>query len=127
MKQEPSALESSNTNDEIKVIRVGGYIDITTADEIEKVLKSLISAGCYNIVIDLENVDYISSAGWGIFISQIKEIRDNGGDLKLARMKPEVYEVFDVLEFFWIFKAYDSVDEAIEDFNSQTDEYSQAE
>jgi len=62
-------------------------------------------------------VDYISSAGWGIFISEIKGIRERGGDLKLVRMIPDVYEVFELLEFHYILKAYDSIEEAIRDFD----------
>ncbi len=61
-------------------------------------------------------MDYISSAGWGIFISEIKGIKENNGDLKLARMIPEVYEVFELLEFHYILKAYDTLDEAVEAF-----------
>jgi hypothetical protein len=64
----------------------------------------------------LGNVDYISSAGWGIFISEIKSIRENGGDLKLVRMVPDVYEIFELLEFHHILDVYDSVDEAINKF-----------
>jgi len=64
-------------------------------------------------------VDYISSAGWGIFISEIKGIRERDGDLKLANMIPDVYEVFELLEFHYILKAYDSIEAAIQDFNQE--------
>ena len=73
-------------------------------------------SSCYNIIIDLGNVDYISSAGWGIFISEIKGIRENKGDLKLVRMIADVYEVFELLEFHYILKAFDTLNEAIADF-----------
>lgn len=100
----------------ISVIKVGGYIDTTTSSELEHALNTLLTAGSYNIIIDLGNVDYVSSAGWGIFISEIKGIRGKGGDLKLVRMIPEVYEVFELLEFHYILKAFDSIEEAIQDF-----------
>ena len=79
-------------------------------------LNDLIKQGSYNIIIDLSNVDYVSSAGWGIFISEIKGIREHGGDLKLVGMIPEVYEVFELLEFHYILKAFDSLKDAIADF-----------
>ncbi|MFQ5753222.1 MAG: STAS domain-containing protein, partial [bacterium] len=75
----------------ISIIKVGGYIEFTTSDEIDKVLDLLIKQKSYKIIIDLEDVDYISSRGWSIFLSKIKEIRENDGDLKLARMNPDVY------------------------------------
>ncbi len=68
------------------------------------------------MIVDLGNVDYISSAGWGIFISEIKSIRENGGDLKLVSMVPDVYEIFELLEFHHILDVYDSIDEAINKF-----------
>jgi anti-sigma B factor antagonist len=100
----------------ISIIKVGGYIDTTTSSELEHHLNDLIKTGSNNIIIDLSNVDYVSSAGWGIFISEIKGIREHGGDLKLVGMIPEVYEVFELLEFHYILKAFDTLKEAIVDF-----------
>ena len=106
------------SNPDISIISVGGFIDTTTSGELEESLKRLLKQGQYNIVVDLGDVNYISSAGWGIFISEIKEIRENGGDLKLAAMIGDVYEVFELLEFQTILEAFDSVEEAVESFGS---------
>jgi len=101
---------------EITVIRVDGVIDTMTATELEKVTNSLLGQRRYNIIVDLGGVDYISSAGWGIFISNIREIRLNSGDIKLARMIPNVYEIFELLEFDSILKAFDNIEKAKNDF-----------
>ena len=103
-------------NPDVSVISVGGYIDTTTSGELEESLKRLLKQGQFNVVVDLGGVNYISSAGWGIFISEIKEIRENGGDLKLAAMIGDVYEVFELLEFQTILEAFDSVPEAVDSF-----------
>jgi anti-sigma B factor antagonist len=110
------SVEKTGIRNSISVIKVGGYIDTTTSSELEHALSTLLKSGSYNIVIDLGNVDYVSSAGWGIFISEIKGIREKGGDLKLVRMIPEVYEVFELLEFHYILKAFDTIEEAVKDF-----------
>jgi anti-sigma B factor antagonist len=110
------SVEKTGYRNSISIIKVGGYIDTTTSSELEHALNTLLKAGSYNIVIDLGNVDYVSSAGWGIFISEIKGIREKGGDLKLVRMIPEVYEVFELLEFHFILKAFETIDEAVKDF-----------
>jgi len=108
-------------NQNVSVISVKGFVDTTTSAKLEESLKRLLRKGRYDIVIDLGGVTYISSAGWGIFISEIKEIRENGGDLKLAAMVGDVYEVFELLEFQTILESYDTVDEAIRSFgDSQT-------
>ena len=111
------SVERAGMNNNIAVIKVGGYLDTTTSAELEHALDSLLKAGMFKIIIDLGNVDYISSAGWGIFISEIKGIREKGGDLKLVRMIPDVYEVFELLEFHYILRAFDSIEEAIRDFD----------
>ena len=111
-----TTIRQTGPNDAITVIKVGGYIDTTNSSELERALASLLKKNQYRIIVDLADVDYISSAGWGIFISEIKGIKENSGDLKLVRMIPEVYEVFELLEFHYILKAYDTVDEAVADF-----------
>ena len=108
--------EVAGSRNQISIIKVGGYIDTTTSSELERALDSLLKQGRFFLIVDLGNVDYISSAGWGIFISEIKSIRENGGDLKLVRMVPDVYEIFELLEFHHILDVYDSIDEAINKF-----------
>lgn len=105
-----------SSDKEITVVRVDGVIDTMTATELEKVTNSLLSQNRYDIIVDLGGVDYISSAGWGIFISNIREIRLNNGDIKLARMIPNVYEIFELLEFDSILKAFDNIEKAKADF-----------
>lgn len=111
------SVKQAGVDNNISVIKVGGYIDTTTSAELEHALESLLGSNCYNVIIDLANVDYISSAGWGIFISEIKGIRERGGDLKLVSMIPDVYEVFELLEFHYILKAFDTLEEALADFD----------
>jgi len=110
------SFSKSDENPEVSVISVKGYVDTTTSADLEESLKRLLGKGRYDIVIDLGDVNYISSAGWGIFISEIKEIRENGGDLKLASMIGDVYEVFELLEFQTILESFDTVEEAVISF-----------
>ncbi len=103
---------------EVSQIRIDGVIDTLTSSELEEVIDSLIKRSRYKLIIDLAGVEYISSAGWGIFISHIKDVRDNDGDIKLANMIPDVYEIYELLEFDNVLKCYQSVDEAAGEFNS---------
>ncbi|NLI15451.1 MAG: STAS domain-containing protein [candidate division Zixibacteria bacterium] len=110
--------ELPQVDGEITIVRVDGVIDTMTAHELEKVTNSLLAQKRYKIVVDLGGVDYISSAGWGIFISNIREIRLNNGDIKLARMIPNVYEIFELLEFDSILRAFDNIEKAKADFGT---------
>ncbi len=107
---------SESDQDKVSEVRVDGVIDTTTAGELEEVMDSLLKRDRYRVVLDLAGVDYISSAGWGIFISHIKEVRANDGDIKLANMITNVYEIYELLEFDKVLKVYSSVDAAREDF-----------
>jgi len=108
--------EMRGNQNQVSLIKVGGFIDTTTSSEVERALHNLLKQNRFNIIIDLGNVDYISSAGWGIFISEIKSIREQNGDLKLVRMIPDVYEIFELLEFHHILDVYDSTEEAVRKF-----------
>ena len=111
------SLSESGRDREVSEIRVDGVIDTLTASELEQVFDSLLRRGRFRIVVDLAGVDYISSAGWGIFISHIRDVRDNEGDVKLANMMPDVREIFELLEFDKVLQAYSSVEGALRKFS----------
>lgn len=103
---------------EVMILRMDGVLDTLTAPSLDKVITQLLQQKRYNLVCDLAGVHYVSSAGWGIFISHIKEVRENQGDLKLTRLHPDVYEIFELLEFDTVIKSYESVDKAASDFST---------
>lgn len=109
-------VEEAVQNRGVSVLRVSGYVDTTTSPELERRMQALLREKRYHIVVDLSRVEYISSAGWGIFISEIREIREHGGDLKLAGMVADVREVFDLLEFENILQAFPDPDLAVGSF-----------
>ena len=106
-------------NDEIAIISAKGFIDTTTAPELEKRLEEQLALNKYKIIVDLENIDYVSSAGWGVFVSEIREIRENNGDLVLVNMSPDVYDVYELMEFSSILKAFDGVSDAVSYFTGK--------
>jgi len=109
-------VEEASKNQGVSILRVSGYVDTTTSPDLERRLQALLREKRYHVVVDLASVEYISSAGWGIFISEIREIREHGGDLKLAGMAADVKEVFDLLEFENILQAYTDADLAVASF-----------
>jgi anti-sigma B factor antagonist len=102
---------------DIILLTILGYVDTTTSQELTRILKELLDRKKYYIISDLGGVSYVSSAGWGVFVGEIKNIRDQGGDLKIVQMTPEVFEVFEMLEFNRILNYYDSIEEAIDEFD----------
>jgi anti-sigma B factor antagonist len=111
------AVEVTGKKKDVAVIRPAGLIDTNTVNLVTTTLQKTLSGGQVKIVFDLENVTYISSAGWGVFIGEIRNIREKRGDLKLDSMLPEVEVIYKVLEFDSILKAYGTVDDALQDFS----------
>ena len=100
----------------IFTIKLNGSIDIISSPKVKFEIEKLVKSSNYNIVIDFEDVDYINSLGWGVFINYIKIIREHGGDLKLSNMANDIYYGFETLEFHLIFRHYMTIQEAINDF-----------
>jgi len=102
--------------DNVVVLKLHGIIDSGTAQFLEEKFNELVAANNVRIVADLGEVNYISSAGWGIFVGEIRGIRHRNGDIKLAAMLPDVREVFDLLEFNTLLRPYNSKEEALAAF-----------
>ena len=77
------------------------------------------SKGKYNIVVNFDALNYISSAGLGVFMAYIDEVRNNHGDIKLANMQQKVFNVFDLLGFPYLYEIYKDQEEALKKFNSR--------
>ncbi len=98
------------------VLSLDGYLDAHTAPQFERAIETEFSAGHLRLIADCAKLDYISSAGLGVFMSFIEDIRAAGGDIKLCAIVPKVYQVFDVLGFPELFDIVDSVPAALEKF-----------
>jgi len=82
-----------------RVLALDGFLDAHTAPQFEKVIEDNLKAGRVWLIVDCARLTYISSAGLGVFMSFLEEIREQGGDLKVASLDDNVYQVFDVLGF----------------------------
>ncbi len=102
----------------INVLELKGYLDAHTAPELEKTFQSLMDGKKFNIVVNCKDLTYISSAGLGVFMAYIEDVRKNNGDIKLSNMSPKVYNVFDLLGFPLLYDITKDEAEAISKFAS---------
>ena len=100
----------------ITKITVEGFLDAHTVPEMEKIIQDLLSEGKYRIIVDFNALSYISSAGLGVFMSVIGDVKNNNGDIILMKMPPKIYKVFDLLGFTEIFSIVDDEQTAITEF-----------
>jgi len=102
---------------DIAIIDIKGYLDAHTAPEFEQGLQDLVDASQFKIVVNCNDLSYISSAGLGVFMEFIEEVRENNGDIKLSNMNNRVYKVFDLLGFPNLYEIYKKEEEAVKKFN----------
>lgn len=105
------------TENRVHVIRLKDIFDASTVNEFEKVVGYLLARSFYKIVVDLGHVEFISSAGWGAFKAELRRVRGNKGDVKLANMSPDICDVFLLLELDSFIQSFDTVDEALAAFS----------
>jgi anti-sigma B factor antagonist len=102
----------------IDCLYLAGYLDAHTAPDLETELGNLVENGKNKIVVNFRDLDYISSAGLGVFMAFIEDVRECGGDIKLSDMKPKVFSVFDLLGFPILFDIEDKEQEAFTKFKN---------
>ena len=101
------------------IVAISGSVDALTADKVTQYLSSLISAGKKQIILDLGQVDFISSAGLRAILIVLKESRKQGGDLRLACAQPGVQSVLELSGFTSIVKTFATVDAASLEFSNE--------
>ena len=106
--------------DSYDVLELNGELDAHTASQLENSLKRLIKQEQHQIIVNFKDLDYIASAGLGVFMAYIEDVRAQGGDIKLANMNPKVYNVFDLLGFPTLYDIVQKEEDAIRKF--ETDE-----
>jgi stage II sporulation protein AA (anti-sigma F factor antagonist) len=95
------------------VVALGGRLDTITAPEYEQRVRELIESGATRLVLDLDQLDYISSAGLRGLLTTAKLLADKGGQIRFANVKGNVKTVFDISKFATMFQLEASVAEAI--------------
>ena len=96
-------------NEEAKVISV--------ARDEEK-LQNFIQEKHFRIVINCKSLTYVASAGLGVLMGVIDEIRANDGDIRFAEMSPNVLNIFEILGFTHLYKVFEDEDKAVESFTA---------
>ncbi len=113
---EPGLVITRAEHGEVTALRLEGFLDAHTAPDLDQEIRALIEGGRSRIVANLERLDYISSAGLGVFMSHVEALRAGGGDLRLCALVPKVRRVFDIVGFSRVFRLYEEEPSALADF-----------
>ena len=79
-------------------VQLTGSLDTATAPGLEKQLAPLLSGPVKDIVFDLGQLKFISSAGLRVFSATRKTLRERGGQASFIHMQPQIQEVFEIMK-----------------------------
>ena len=95
------------------ILALSGKLDATTAKTFEDRILGVINSGTQRLVVDLSQLDYVSSSGLRVLILAAKRLQTVDGKIVLCSMKDHVRQVFDLAGFSSMLSIYASRDEAI--------------
>jgi anti-sigma B factor antagonist len=106
----------TETVGECKVLRVGGRIDFKSSLDFEQQVNSMIHSGGDRFVIELSEVELLSSAGLRVLLSTAKRVQHRHAELALASPSQVVLQVFRISHFDLLFKIFPTLRDALAAF-----------
>ena len=101
----------------VDLVELGGRIDSNTAADLEAAFKAITDAKRFRVVVDMQDLEYISSRGLRALISTLKETRRwNRGDLRLCNVPERIAGVLDMAGLTPLFQIFDSAVDAVGSF-----------
>ena len=79
-------------------VKLAGSLDTVTAPELERQLAPVLGSGVKDIVFDLAQLKFISSAGLRVFSSTRKTLKERGGQASFVHLQPQIQEVFEIMK-----------------------------
>ncbi|MCX6376744.1 MAG: STAS domain-containing protein [Armatimonadetes bacterium] len=99
---------------DIPVVKVTGEIDAYTAPEFKSALGKAILFGAEHIIVDLTDVSYMDSSGFGCLLSATKRVRPRGGTINLVGCSEAIERMLKITSLDTIFGMFPTVDAAVE-------------
>jgi anti-anti-sigma factor len=98
--------------DEGVLVEISGRLDAVTATELDATFGEILEGGGQNVIVSMEDLEYISSAGLRVILLFAKKLHAGQRQVGFAALAGNVKEIFDISGFYSLFKIYDTVDEA---------------
>lgn len=105
------------TENNYLVLSVEGDVDASSSIHLDKAVREAFDDGNQQILIDCTNLNYISSAGLGVFMSYIEEINQNSINFVLFGLTEKVLKVFGILGLDQLLKIKEDKEAAIAELN----------
>ncbi|MHB8842472.1 MAG: anti-sigma B factor antagonist [Candidatus Aquicultor secundus] len=99
--------------DGIGIIILEGEVDVYTAPKLKSRLIDLVDEGKYNIIIDLQKVEFMDSSGLGVLVGGLKRVKSHQGSISLVCTQENILKIFRITGLVKVFPIFSSEDEAI--------------
>lgn len=96
------------------VLVLTGEIDASNSVELDAAMSEVVNEGAKNILIDCAGLEYISSAGLGVFMSYLDEFEENNIKMAIYALKDKVFQVFHILGLDQLITIKRTKEEALE-------------
>ena len=108
--------QSADPNKIIKIVHISGQLDESNVDEKIKDIYKILEENPknLNLIIDLENLDYMNSKSIGYLTDLYGKITENSGQVAIAHAKPNITDILQVVGLTQLIQSYESVDAAKE-------------
>ena len=95
------------------VIAVGGEIDVYTAPRLREKLIGLVESGSYQLIVDMEGVEFLDSTGLGVLVGGLKRVRAHDGWIDLVCTQGRILRIFRITGLNKVFSIFDSISGAV--------------
>ena len=95
------------------IVAVGGEIDVYTAPKLRDKITELVAAGSYDLVVDMEAVEFLDSTGLGVLVGGLKKVRAHDGSLSLICNQDRLLKIFRITGLAKVFIIHDSPEAAL--------------
>jgi len=92
---------------------VGGEIDVYTAPKLRDKITELVGDGHHQLVIDMENVDFLDSTGLGVLVGGLKKVRAHEGSMELICSQDRLLKIFRITGLAKVFTIHESESAAL--------------
>ena len=100
----------------ISIMKVEGRVDSETAPELDTALAQLLNENRNKIVLNLQRVDFLSSAGLRAMVKALKGAQKSGGDVRLASVSEPIEVILRTVGMMQMFKMFSTSEEAVTGF-----------
>lgn len=94
------------TGQDVTILRISGRLDATTAQELEAAVLDIISSNSTPLLLDMAQLDYISSAGLRVLILALKKSKEKEKGFSLCCLQDNVSNVLEIAGFLPLFTIY---------------------